>query len=178
MLNRFAKFLLAATSMSPILGAIAVSQYSQGKSWESWTPWLVVAACLALICWGVLSYAAKYAQSEEVTIKEFERHDKEVLAFLIAYLLPFISADSMTLNGDWLTVGYIFAIIFLVITHAGAFHFNPVMGFLGYHFYAIRNENNAPCLLITRQDLENLNVDITTAKLSVGIYLDKGSSNA
>lgn len=31
MLNLFAKFLLVATSLSPILGAVAVNQYSLGK---------------------------------------------------------------------------------------------------------------------------------------------------
>lgn len=178
MLNGFAKFLLAATSMSPILGAVAVSQFSQGKGWLYWLPWLVVALSLALICWGVLFYAAKYAQGEDITVKEFQRNDKEVLAFLIAYLLPFISSKNMAFNGEWLTGAYILIMIFLVITHAGAFHFNPVMGFLGYHFYAIRNENNIPCLLISRRELDEVGIDLTTARLASGIYLDKGNSNA
>jgi hypothetical protein len=37
MLNRFAKFLMAATSLSPILGAVAVNQFALHRPWTSWT---------------------------------------------------------------------------------------------------------------------------------------------
>ncbi len=33
MLNRFAKFLLVATSLSPVLGAVAVNQFALGRPW-------------------------------------------------------------------------------------------------------------------------------------------------
>ena len=39
----------------------------------------------------------------------------------------------------WLTGAYVLVIILLVFTHARAFHFNPVMGLLGYHFYSLKN---------------------------------------
>lgn len=68
MLNRFAKFLLVATSLSPILGAVAVNQYSLGKAPSVWVPWLVVALLLIFICWGLLRYAAHAAQTHTLKI--------------------------------------------------------------------------------------------------------------
>ena len=41
MLNRFAKFILVSTALSPVLGAVAVNQFANGKDWSDWTPWLV-----------------------------------------------------------------------------------------------------------------------------------------
>lgn len=178
MLNRFAKFLLVATSLSPILGAVAVNQYSLGKPMTSWLPWLVVALLLVLICWGLLCYSAKNAQKQTVRIAEFENNDKEVLSFLLAYLLPFLSSKDMAFDGQWMTGAYVFAIIFLVIVHAGIFHFNPVMGLLGYHFYGVKNSDGVAVLVISRPELRRPGIDVATVRLAHNIYLNTGETDA
>lgn len=40
MLNRFAKFLLVLSSLSPMLGAVAVNQFAIGKPLLGWLPWV------------------------------------------------------------------------------------------------------------------------------------------
>lgn len=173
MLNWFAKLLLVATSLSPILGAISVNQISLGKAWCVWLPWLAAAIGLVVLCWILLWYAERNAQAESVEIKQFESNDTEVLAFLLAYLLPFISSRDMAFEGQWLTGAYILAIIFMVIAHAGAFHFNPVMGLLGYHFYRVRNGQGVSVLLISKAALVRPEQAVETVKLSHNIYLQR-----
>ena len=178
MLNRFAKFLLVATSLSPILGAVAVNQYSLGKPVSSWLSWLVVALLLVLICWGLLHYSARNAQKHTVRITQFESNDKEVLSFLLAYLLPFISSKDMAFEGQWMTGAYIIAVIFLVIVHAGIFHFNPVMGLLGYHFYGVKNDQGVALLVISKGELRRPGIDVETVRLAHNIYLNTGDADA
>ncbi len=178
MLNRFAKFLLVATSLSPVLGAVAVNQFARNKPWISWGVWLAVAILLAVICWLLLLYASKNVEKQRVHIKEFERNDKEVLAFLLAYLLPFISSENMAFEGEWMTGAYILVIIFLVVSHAGAFHFNPVMGLLGYHFYAFKSEHGVLQLLISKKELHRAGCEMETVRLAFGIYLHIGGDDA
>lgn len=178
MLNTFAKFLLVSTSLSPVLGAVVVNQFSRGEPWIKWLPWLVVALLLVFLCWAVLHYAAANAQKHSFRIKEFERNDKEVLAFLLAYLLPFVSSEKLGFTGDWLTGAYILGIIFLVIAHSGAFNFNPVMGLLGYHFYSVKNMGSVSHLLISKQELRRPGVDVQTVRLAHGIYLHTGGADA
>lgn len=178
MLNTFAKFLLVSTSLSPLLGAVAVNQYAHGEPTGRWGAWLVVALLLIFMCWALLHYASKNAQRHEFRIKEFERDDKEVLAFLVTYLLPFLSTDKMGFAGDWLTGAYVLGIIFLVVAHAGAFHFNPVMGLLGYHFYAVKDDGGASHLLITRHELLRSGSDVPTVQLARNIHLHVGAQNA
>ena len=174
MLNWLAKLLLVSTSLAPILGAVAVNQFSHGKPWWAWGGWLVAGMLLTFICWGVLKTSADRAQRHTITVKDFESNDKEILAFLLAYLLPFISSDNMAFEGEWLTGAYILLIIFLVVAHAGAFHFNPVMGLLGYHFYGVKTKDGASQLLISKKPLRRLPIDVVTVQLSHNIYLATG----
>jgi MFS family permease len=171
MLNRFAKFLLVSTSLAPVLGAVAVNQLALHEPCTRWSGWLIAALLLVALCWAMLRYASRNAQKHLFHIKEFERNDQEILAFLLAYLLPFVSAKNMAFTGEWLTGAYILGIIFLVIAHAGAFHFNPVMGLLGYHFYAVKNGDGVSHLLISKTELRRPGKNVQTVRLAHHIYL-------
>jgi hypothetical protein len=178
MLNTFAKFLLVSTSLSPLLGAVAVNKFAHGEPAVQWGAWVAVALLLVFLCWALLQYAAKNSQRHLYRIKEFERSDKEVLAFLVTYLLPFLSTEKMGFTGGWLTGTYVLVIIFLVIAHAGAFHFNPVMGLLGYHFYGVKNTDGVSHLLISRAELRRPGQEIQTVRLAHNIYLNTGGKDA
>jgi len=179
MLNWFARFLLVATSLSPILGAVAIRQYSRGDPWTTWAPWVSSAIILVGLCWLVLVFAAKNNEKQDgLKVDDFESNDKDVLAFLLAYLLPFISADSMDFEKNWMVSSYILVIIVLVVTHAGAFHFNPVMGLLGYHFYGVRLSDGTSRTLITRHALRKRGQTIDVVELNETINLETGGRGA
>jgi hypothetical protein len=153
-LNRVAKFILVSTALSPVLGAVAVNQYALGKEWTAWVPWLSGAVLLGIICWLLLTLVAKTCQVQQVKVKEFERDDKEVVGFLLAYLLPFLSSKDMAFEGQWLTGLYVLFLLVVVFAHAGSLHFNPVMGLLGYHFYSVKDDGDGPKLFITKLELQ------------------------
>ena len=178
MLNTFPKLLQVSTSLSPLLGAVAVNQFARGEPASRYGAWLAAALLLVFLCWALLRYTAENAQKHAYRIKEFERNDREVLAFLVTYLLPFLSTDKMGFTGDWLTGAYVLVVIFLVISHAGAFHFNPVMGLLGYHFYAVKGEDGVSNLLISRSELRRPGQEIQTVRLAHNIFLHTEAANA
>lgn len=172
MLNGFAKFLLISTALSPILGAVAVNQYALGKPMEAWLPWVAVGLLLALICWLLLRHTATNAQVHQLKLVKFESNDKDVLAFLLAYLLPFVSGKDMLADLHWMVCAYVLALILLIFTHARAYHFNPVLGLLGYHFYSLQDGDEASVLLISRAVLCKAGVERKTVRLAHNIYLD------
>ena len=178
MLNFFAKSLLVSTSLSPVLGAVAVNQFERGEPWTNWIWWLAVAFFLVFLCWLLLRSAAKTAQKHALYIKEFERRDQEMLTFLFIYLLPFVRSEHSTFADDWLTSVYILAIIVLAIAHAGAFHFNPVMRLLRYRFYAVKNQNGVSNLLISKTDLRRPGKEVQTVRLAWNVYLHIGELDA
>lgn len=178
MLNKFAKFLLVMSSLSPMLGAVAVNQFALGKPWCGWLPWVVIALLLVFTCWGLLHYASKNAQKHKLKVEQFEDNDKEVLAFLLAYLLPLVSVKDTVAEIHWLTGTYVLVIILLVFTHARAFHFNPVMGLLRYHFYSLKNSEGVSLLLISRSELKRSGRELDTVRLAHNIYLHTGAADA
>lgn len=178
MLSFIAKCLLVSTSLSPVLGAMAVSQYERGEPWTSWTGWLAVAFPLVALCWTLLKYAAKKAQKYTLYIQAFERKDQEMLTFLFIYLLPFVRPGGATFASEWITSVYILAIIIPAIVHAGAFHFNPVMRLFGYRFYAVKNKHGVSNLLISKKNLRQPGKEVQTVKLDWNVYLHIGGSDA
>lgn len=178
MLNKFAKFLLVLSSLSPMLGAVAVNQFALGKPLMGWLPWVVIALLLVFICWGLLQYAARNAQKHKLKVEQFEDNDKEVLAFLLAYLLPLVSVRDTVAEIHWLTGAYVLVIILVVFTHARAFHFNPVMGLLGYHFYSLKNSDGLSLLLISRSEIKRSGNELDTVCLARNIYLHTGAADA
>ena len=155
MLSFFARFLLALTSVSPVLGAMSISQYEQGEHWTQWIWFLVAGFLLVALGKALFCYMANRTETFECKIDEFERRDVEMVAFLLVYLLPFaVSTDQLFAREKQLTSLYVFGIISLAIAHAGAFHFNPFMSmFFGYHFYSIRNNKGVVNTLISRKEL-------------------------
>lgn len=175
-MNFLAKCVLIATSLAPILGAVAVN--ARREHYFYWGGAALAALLLVLVCWLMLCYAAKNVQTHDFHIKEFERNDTEALVFLLAYMLPLASAESMALTDNLPMVAYFFAVIFLVIAHADALHFNPVMWLLGYRFYAVKSGDGVSYLLISRKKLRAPGKNVLTVRLGDGIYLHTGETDA
>ena len=178
MLNILAKSLLASTSLSPVLGTVAIRTFERGEPWTSWIGWLLAAVSLAGLCWAMLAYATANAQSHLLTIEQFERTDHEVLTFLFIYLLPFVLSDNVSFATPGVTSMYILTLIIVATAHVGAFHFNPVMGLLfRYRFYAVKNDRGVSTLLISKIDLHRTTGSVQTVKLAHNVYLHTGTSN-
>ena len=179
MLNFAVKSLLVSTSLSPVLGTVAVNQFERGKPWTVWIWWLALAIFLAFLCRVVLKVAEKKAQRHVLYVENFERKDQEVLTFLFIYLLPFIQSGDSTLASEWLTSLYVSLIVVIAIAQSGAFHFNPTMRLLfGYRFYAVKTRHAVSNLLISKKNLRRPGKELQTVGLAQDVYLHTGGSHA
>ena len=175
-MNGFVKFFLALTASSPVLLIVGINEFERSKPWTSWTwtPWIwwvIAAPILAVLCKGLLICATKWIQKDTIEIGEFEHKDQEMLTFLFIYLLPFIRSGNSTFASEWITSICLLVILAFAIAHARAFHFNPVMGFFGYHFYAIRDSHGVSNLLISKEDLRRPNKKVQTVQITSNVYL-------
>jgi hypothetical protein len=174
MLSKLAKPLLVATSMAPILLAFAVNAISEGRSFGDYWFWLVLAALLVCLCHLIMRFSSTQLQRQHLTIKSFKSSDKEVMTFLVAYLLPLVSAKSLGLNGHLLSIVFAVLVFFAAIYHSNAFDFNPLLGLFGYHFYEMQTDNGMTFLLITRRHLLKPNHRVEVVQLFPYTFLNVG----
>lgn len=155
MLNRFTKMLLVGTSVAPVLVVMAIDDfYSKGwpTSFTFGVQLLVIAASLTAIALLVMRAAERTeTQIQRLTICKAKNSDKQVLTFLIAYLLPVISKhDYLFRDFNPPTIAML-GLLCLAVYHSNAFDFNPLLGLFGYHFYEIEDNSTFPYVLISRR---------------------------
>ncbi len=165
MLNKFAKLALVSTALAPICLTLWFVEIS--KAWQPTLSWscnliahwqvgsgyLLAAMILSGLCFGlVLLSASPYGlEPLPVSIKAVKTVDNEIVGFLLLYLLPLINQSQNTINLSVLV--FVAVIFFLIVYNSHAYHFNPLLGFAGYHFFEVTIEGDITYVLITRQNI-------------------------
>lgn len=178
MLSFLSKCLLVATSLSPVLGAVAVNRLEHGLPWSQWGGWLAVAILLVALCRLMLWYGETNAELHTLYIDDYQRTDSEMVTFLFIYMLPFVRTETVVFSITSLTTVYILTIITCALAYANAFHFNPAMRALGYRFYAIKNRSGVSQLLISKSELRRAKIEVPTVRLARNVHLHIGDPNA
>jgi len=169
MLNSFTKLLLVGTSLAPILVIMAVDFFFSAKGpqpfWSFGTQLLIVAAALVFIAFGIMRYAARHGSRQPLKICKAKNSDKEVLTFLLAYLLPVVSKHEYLFHDFNLPTIVILALLCVAVYHSSAFDFNPLLGMLGYHFYEVEDDSAFPYLLISNHAIKKPCADMMVVQL-------------
>jgi hypothetical protein len=174
MLNKLAKPLLVASSLAPALFAYGIARLTDGKPVWDYAAWFLGAVMLIVACLAILRASRKRLEKQDMSIKSFKNSDKEVLAFLLAYLLPLAAEKTLDFPSHFAVALFVFAVLFLAILHSNAFDFNPLLGLFGYHFYEIESADGMPFLLITRNVLRRQTLDAEVVQLSDYTFLEIG----
>jgi hypothetical protein len=172
-MSQIAKFLLVATSLTPAIGAFALIEW-QKNNWQIALSLVAISVLFVFICHLLRLYPEKFGQRKRLEITAVEGTDKEALAFLIAYLFPILTGKIPDLSEPqyWLLTAYVFFIIGVTIYHSNAFHFNPVLAALGYHFYQVTADGGMKYLLIARHVVRSQKPDIVVTRLAPYVYLE------
>lgn len=184
MLNKAAKLALVATSLAPIFLTLWFVELS--SVWETALPWshnftshwqagsgyLLAALMLCVLCFSIVWLAASRYGLERlpVKIKAVKTVDKEIVGFLLVYLLPLINQSQNTISVPVLV--FIAVIFFVIVYNSHAYHFNPLLGFFGYHFYEVTIEGDITYVLITRQNITDCKNVSQVVQLTEYMILD------
>jgi|AntAceMinimDraft_2_1070361.scaffolds.fasta_scaffold01803_6 MFS family permease len=151
MLNKAAKLNLVATSLAPICLTLWFVEFSKAWDWQAGLKYLLVAVLLSLLCAVLVRLSGKNLEKLPVKIKAVKTVDKEIVGFLLVYLLPLINQTNNTISFPVLV--FISLIFFFIVLNTHAYHFNPLLGFFGYHFYEVIIEGDITYVLITRKNI-------------------------
>jgi hypothetical protein len=169
MFNKIAKVLLVATAFSPVLLTLAFLEYLKGSNWLSVSSYMGVAVLLVMICKLLLRAANQQLELLPFRVHSIKTADNEILAFVIAYLLPFAGISGAVQTEVLL---FILGLIFSIIWTTHAYHCNPILGLLGYHFYEIVTDGNITFILVTRRTLRQCKEIRNVVQLTDYIVLD------
>lgn len=171
MLSRVAKLMLTSTAIAPVLLTYAWVAFQSG---DSCVALVLAAACVALVfvCWLLLRYAKNNLERMSFKPVSIEAADRENMGFLLLYLLPLFTSQFDALNWNvWIPAILIFA---GVVATGYSYHFNPLLGLMGWHFYKVGTAEGVTYVLITKKQLRNATDTVEIGQLTEYIVLDLG----
>lgn len=170
MFSKLAKALLVSTSFAPVLLSYSFVLFLEEESFKIIIMPIAIAIFLVIVCIYFLERAKRDMQIICFPINSIKTADGEVLGFLAAYLLPFITLTSNQINT--IILMYIFTLFFVIIWTTNSYHVNPIITLLGYHFYEVTTISNITFLLITKKDLVNTSNIKNVVQLTEYMVLD------
>lgn len=184
MLNKLAKLALVSTALAPIcltLWFVEVSSAWQSSSpflnnlanhWQVGGGYLLVALILSGLCFGLVQRSASRHGLERfpVKIKSVKTVDNEIVGFLLIYLLPLINQSQNNISLPVLL--FIAVLFFFIVYNSHAYHFNPLLGLFGYHFFEVTIEGDITYVLITRQNITDCKAISQVVQLTEYMILD------
>lgn len=171
MLSRLARLMLTATAIAPVLLTYAWVALQSGNSRMAVG---LGFGCVALIiiCWLLLRYARRNLERMSFKPVKIEAADRENIAFLILYLLPLFTAQFKDSQWNiWIPVVLVFS---AVVSTGYSYHFNPLLGLMGWHFYKAETEEGVTYVLITKRQLRKAKETVEIGQLTEYIVLDLG----
>lgn len=147
MLSWFGWFGFILTTTAPILLVYGVTVRAEGFS--VWGSYLLAGAALVALAGLFPKVISGHLEVKIINVERVKGVDKDALALLAPYVLPFLGARGT--SPDLLALIVILIVILVVLTRGRLFHVNPVMLALGYHFFEASLSTGATELLITRR---------------------------
>ena len=152
MLRFLPKFLLVCTAFAPVmLTQAAVWLYDGEPEMQGPSAFLIfLALALVWLCDVVIRRSARELASNPVKVSAIKPADKEIIGFVLAYLLPLARGSGF----EGFPMIVVLIVFFVVIMTSNAYHTNPLLGMMGYHFYEVTIEN-VGYVLISKRNLHH-----------------------
>lgn len=171
MLSKAARLMLTSTAVAPVLLTYAWVAFQAGDGRVA-AVLLIACVLLVLICLGLLGYSKRNLERMKFSAVSIEAADRENIAFLLLYLLPLFTAQFATLNWQvWLPAIIVFG---AVVATGYSYHFNPLLGLMGWHFYKVGTKEGVTYVLVTKKQLRNATETIEVGQLTEYIVIDLG----
>lgn len=169
MFSFFAKTLLILTAVAPV--GLVYAWVAARSGHERVAFGLLLAAGLLMFVCRILLKAAK-ENLEKIEFKPVtvEAADRENIAFMLLYLSPLFSSAVGDINFDVIIPTII---VFMVMSATGyTYHFNPLLGLMGWHFYKVSSSAGVSYVLVTRKQLRRANDVAIVGQLTEYILID------
>lgn len=169
MLSLFARILLTATAVAPVLMVFATYFFWDQKYWVGGIL-IGVVVFLVIVLLFLLSYCNRTIERIKFDIVSIESADREYVSFLLLYLSPLFFSDLANIN--WSIIVASFTVFAVFVSTGYGYHFNPLLGLCGYHFYKVSTAEGVSYVMVTKKKLITAKKIFTVGQLTDYIVLD------
>lgn len=170
MFNQLIKVLLSITALAPILLTYSFVLYLEKNSNKLIFILVIITIILILLCYSLLYFAKRKLEKIRFQPKTIKSADSNIISFIIAYLIPFISLNSSVIDLKVLT--FVTFIILITIFRTHGYHINPLLSVVNYHFYEVTTNNGITYILISKKTLRNVSSVKLVTEISEYTLLD------
>ena len=156
MISKFLEYVFVGTSISPVFLAIWIGKSIKTGNYLNGLFWVLLFIILIPLTWTIIKFSEKKLEILPIKVKSVAPANREVAAFLIAYILPILSF----VNLDLLTILFIIGLLYVSMLTTSNYHFNPVLSlFFGYRYYEVEieesNGEKTTYVLMTKRTIRN-----------------------
>lgn len=164
-MNKLIKIILVLTSLAPVMLTYwfveqsnsynisktfienCVTNYNVGNFY------IITTIILVALFWLIIYLSKSKLEKLPIVIEEIKSADNESISFILVYLLPLASKIENSINIPVLI--FISLLFFIIVFTSNSYHFNPLLNFIGYHFYEVKVEGGVTYVLLTRDSINN-----------------------
>ena len=168
MFRGYAKAVLTACSIAPV-ALVYAWLYAVKCSWFEAAIATLTAGSALLLAW-LLLRDIKETEELEIQITSIETSDNENIAFLVLYLFPLLSSELSTPN--LMTIIPILLVFSVVVATSNSYHFNPLLGFMGWHFYKVGTPEGVTYVLISKRTLKDTEPRLDVREMTNYMLMD------
>lgn len=189
MLNKFSRFILTASSVSPVCGTVAFLVWVKREpntwdllehlsSWELHQDEKLFLISLMLFIFSIILFPIvfHYAKKEErwkhpreIRIASVKSKNAEMTSYLLGYLFPLIAGGDLFSNIEIALFFYV--IMFFAVWFSDSYGFNPILALFKYKFYEAESEIGIGLTLISKGPIHNLDKDMSMVQLTDYAYM-------
>ncbi|GIV41554.1 MAG: hypothetical protein KatS3mg034_0864 [Vicingaceae bacterium] len=166
MFGKLVQIIFVFTSLSPVLLTFWFKEFKKNYNWCDGLIFLILALLLLLILYFIIKIANQKLEKIPIEIDEVSSADQESIIFIFTYLLPLLDVDNSMIL-------FLFALFSIIVFTTNLYHFNPMLGILGYHQYEIKINGGTSFILITKKTLVNTKQIKHVVQLTNYIILEK-----
>ena len=170
MFNQAGKLIFTSTAIAPVGLTYAWANLRDHRT-EA-VCGIAISLSLVIVALGFISLARR--RFEKVTIHpvSVEASDKENVAFLLLYLSPFFTSNFSSLN--WNILLPTFFVFAVVVASGYNYHFNPLLGLLGWHAYRVSDRTGVTYVVFTKRQMRTAIDALQVVQLTEYVLLDTG----
>lgn len=165
MFSKFIQFVLVITSIAPVLVTFWFREFKKYWNIFDGLPYFLAAVLLFIVLKVFINLAKQKLESITIKMNEISSADQESIVYIFTYLTPLLDIDIKMII-------FLLILFAIIVFTTNIYHFNPMLGILGYHQYEVKIDGTS-FILITKKTLVNTKQIKYVVQLTNYIILEK-----